>query len=146
MVRASDARRVVLGDRTGSLEAPPCEIAAGTCVRVAGKVEARGRIAVREVRDAQPGEYDLDDLLDGPRIPVDRMESDLRALLDTIQSAHLRALLDVMAASGVQLEHKLDELAREVARREGELEARGWRIQELESALAAAAKTPDSFR
>ena len=50
------------------------------------------------------------------------------------------------APSGVQLEHKLDELAREVARREGELEARGWRIQELESALAAAAKTPDSFR
>ena len=29
MVRASDARRVVLGDRTGSLEAAPCQIAAG---------------------------------------------------------------------------------------------------------------------
>lgn len=102
MVRASDARRVVLGDRTGTLEAPPCEIAAGTCVRVAGKVEPRGRIAVREVRDAQPGEYDLDDLLDGPRIPVDRMESDLRALLDTIQCAHLRGLLDVVFGVGTE--------------------------------------------
>ena len=90
MVRASDARRVVLGDRTGTLEAAPCEIAAGSCVRVAGTVEPRGRLAVRSVRDAEPGEYDLDDLLDGPRIPVDRMEADLRALIATIQCDHLR--------------------------------------------------------
>ena len=94
MVRASDARRVVLGDRTGTLEAAPCEIAAGSCVRVAGTVEPRGRLAVRSVRDAKPGEYDLDDLLDGPRIPVDRMEADLRALIATIQCDHLRGLLD----------------------------------------------------
>ena len=36
------------------------------------------------------------------------------------------------------LERKLDELAREVARREGELTARGWRITELENRLRAA--------
>jgi 3'-5' exoribonuclease len=94
MVRASDARRVVLGDRTGTLEAAPCQIAAGSCVRVAGTVEPRGRLDVRSVRDAKPGEYDLDDLLDGPRIPVDRMEADLRALIATIQCDHLRGLLD----------------------------------------------------
>ncbi|MDA0179076.1 HD domain-containing protein [Solirubrobacter phytolaccae] len=94
MVRTSDARRVILGDRTGTLECPPCEIAAGTCVRVSGTVEPRGRLAVRAVRDAVPGEYDLDDLLDGPRIPVDRMEADLRALIETIQCDHLRGLLD----------------------------------------------------
>src|SRR3712207_170851 len=82
MVRTSDARRVVLGDRTGTLETAPCEIAAGTCVRVAGTVEPRGRLHVRSVRGAEPGEYDLDDLLDGPRIPVDRMEADLRALIE----------------------------------------------------------------
>ena len=94
MVRASDARRVVLGDRTGTLEAAPCQIAAGSCVRVVGTVESRGRLDVRSVRDAKPGEYDLDDLLDGPRIPVDRMEADLRALIATIQCDHLRGLLD----------------------------------------------------
>jgi 3'-5' exoribonuclease len=94
MVRASDARHVVLGDRTGTLEAAPCQIAAGSCVRVVGTVESRGRLDVRSVRDAKPGEYDLDDLLDGPRIPVDRMEADLRALIATIQCDHLRGLLD----------------------------------------------------
>ncbi|RKQ92709.1 3'-5' exoribonuclease [Solirubrobacter pauli] len=102
MVRASDARRVILGDRTGTLECAPCEIAAGTCVRVSGTVEPRGRLAVREVRDAVPGEYDLDDLLDGPRIPVDRMEADLRALIETIQCRHLRGLLDRVFGVGTE--------------------------------------------
>lgn len=102
MVRASDARRVVLGDRTGSLEAPPAPIAAGSCVRVVGVVESRGRLAVHSVRDATPEEYDLDDLLDGPRIPVDRMESDLRALIATIQCEHLRALLDAVFGTGAE--------------------------------------------
>ena len=102
MVRTSDARRVVLGDRTGTLEAPPCPIAAGSCVRVEGVVEPRGRLSVRSVRDAAAGEYDLDDLLDGPRIPVDRMESDLRALIATIQCEHLRALLDAVFGVGTE--------------------------------------------
>lgn len=100
MVRTSDARRVILGDRTGTLECAPCEIAAGTCVHVTGTVEPRGRLAVRAVRDALPGEYDLDDLLDGPRIPVDRMEADLRALIETIQCRHLRGLLDQVFGAG----------------------------------------------
>lgn len=43
-----------------------------------------------------------------------------------------------------ELERKLDQLAQEVARRQGELEARGWRIQELETALAGIVKTPES--
>ena len=49
------------------------------------------------------------------------------------------------AASPSELETKLDDLAKEVARRQGELEARGWRIQELESALAESGKTPESL-
>jgi len=102
MVRTSDARRVILGDRTGTLESAPCEIAAGTCVHVTGTVEPRGRLAVHAVRDALPGEYDLDDLLDGPRIPVDRMEDDLRALIETIQCAHLRGLLDRVFGAGTE--------------------------------------------
>ncbi len=49
------------------------------------------------------------------------------------------------AGTAFELESKLDELAKEVARRAGELEARGWRIQELESALAESRQTPDSL-
>jgi hypothetical protein len=52
---------------------------------------------------------------------------------------------DGAASSGSELERKLDQLAQEVARRQGELEARGWRIQELESALAESMKTPESL-
>ncbi len=96
MVRASHERKLVLGDRTGTLEAAPQPFGAGECVRVCGRVEARGRLQVFSLRSASAGEYDLDDFLDGPRIPVERMESDLRALIDTIQCAHLRGLLDAL--------------------------------------------------
>ena len=97
MVRAAEPRKLVLGDRTGTLEAAPRpDVAPGLCVRVSGRVEARGRLQVFSLRSAAVGEYDLDDFLDGPRIPVERMESDLRALIDTIQCAHLRGLLDAL--------------------------------------------------
>ena len=96
MVRASDARRLVLGDRTGTLEAPPQDVAVGECVRVRGRVAARGRLELDALRPAEPGEYDLEQLVDGPRVPVERMEADLRALIETIQCTHLRALLDAL--------------------------------------------------
>ena len=74
----------------------------GACVRVAGRVEPRGRLDVRSLRAAEPGEYDLEDLLDGPRIPVERMEADLRALIATVQCRHLRALLDRVFGPGTE--------------------------------------------
>jgi hypothetical protein len=47
-----------------------------------------------------------------------------------------RAASEAAPAEDVsRLRRKLDELASEVARREGELTARAWRIQELENAL-----------
>src|SRR4051812_16602656 len=69
MVRSSDAQRLILGDRTGTLEAAPQHAAAGECVCVTGRVEGRGRLELLSIRRAEPGEYELDDLLDGPRIP-----------------------------------------------------------------------------
>jgi 3'-5' exoribonuclease len=103
LVRASDRRRLVLSDRTGTLEAPPREeLAPGTCVRVAGRVEPRGRLAIEGIRPAAPHECALDDLLDGPRIPVECMEADLRELLATIQCRHLRALLDAVFGPGTR--------------------------------------------
>src|SRR5215207_2697287 len=94
MVRSCDSRRLVLGDRTGTLEAPPHDLGAGACVWVTGRVEPRGRLELRSLRLAEPGEYELAELVDGPRIPVERMEADVRALIATVQCRHLRALLD----------------------------------------------------
>ena len=71
-------------------------------MRVAGRVEPRGRLSITAVRDADEDEYALDDLLDGPRIPVERMEADLRELIATIQCDHLRALLDAVFGAGTE--------------------------------------------
>jgi 3'-5' exoribonuclease len=97
--------RLVLGDRTGALEAAVSgELATlcppGSCVRVCGYVEPHGRIAVHSLRPAASHEFALGDLLDGPRLPADRMEADLRELVGTVQCGHLRALLDRVFAPG----------------------------------------------
>jgi 3'-5' exoribonuclease len=110
MVRVREPReggvRLVLGDRTGTLETHLRDAASGlepgACVRVAGRVEPRGRLDVWSVRVAGPDEYALDDLLDGPRIPVERMEADLRELIATVQCRHLRALLDRVFGPGTE--------------------------------------------
>ena len=95
MVRASEPRKLVLGDRTGTLEAAArTDVAPGMCVRVSGRVEARNRVQIDALRVAEPGEYALEDLLDGDAGTVERMEADLRELIATLQCRHLRALLD----------------------------------------------------
>jgi 3'-5' exoribonuclease len=91
--------RLVLGDRTGALEATVDGALAsacgpGDCVRVTGYVEPHGRLAVRSLRAASPHEYALADLVDGPRVAAERMEADLRELVATVQCRHLRALLE----------------------------------------------------
>ena len=102
MVRVREAReggvRLVLGDRTGTLETHVPEdvpgLAPGAVVHVVGRVQPRGRLDLCSLRPAGADEYALDDLLDGPRIPVARMEADLRELIATVQCRHLRGLLD----------------------------------------------------
>jgi 3'-5' exoribonuclease len=104
--------RVVLGDRTGTVEAlvregvgelvPLC--VSGACVRVTGRygVHPRygGQVALEELRPAEEHEYALDDLIDGPPRHVDGMEADLRELVATVQNPHLRALLDALLGPG----------------------------------------------
>jgi 3'-5' exoribonuclease len=77
-------------------------VSAGECVWVHGRVEPRGRLEVLALRPAAPGEYELAELIDGPRIGVERMEADLRALIATVQCAHLRALLDHVFGAGTE--------------------------------------------
>ena len=51
MVRAAEPRKLVLGDRTGTLEAAPQpDVAPGLCVRVSGRVEGRGAASSVPVR------------------------------------------------------------------------------------------------
>ena len=110
IVRAREPRdgalRLLLGDRTGSLEALLRDdapgLVPGACVRVAGHVEPRGRLVVRALRPADPDEYSLEDLLDGPGVSVVRMEADLRELVATVQCRHLRALLERVFGPGTE--------------------------------------------
>jgi 3'-5' exoribonuclease len=102
----SELLRLTLGDRTGTVVAiasegapePAGACAPGTCVRVAGRYELHPRfgpqIALRALRDAEPHEYDLDELLDGPLRPVAGMEAALRDLVEQVRCPHLRLLLD----------------------------------------------------
>jgi 3'-5' exoribonuclease len=102
----SEFLRLSLGDRTGRVVAvlfdaaremaAACE--SGMCVRVSGTYERHPRhgaqITLRHIEPADPAEYDLNDLLDGPLRPVDDMVADLRDLIGQVRTAHLRALLD----------------------------------------------------
>jgi 3'-5' exoribonuclease len=104
--------KLVLGDKTGTVQAVmwdcDSEVVAGTPAGCAARV--RGRYSVHSrygpqlvldgLRAAQPGEFDPSQLSDGPPRDADQMEADLRELVGTIQSAHLRALLDELLGPG----------------------------------------------
>ncbi|HEX4689588.1 MAG TPA: HD domain-containing protein [Solirubrobacteraceae bacterium] len=104
--------RLVLGDRTGTVTAMVWEDVAeragccdaGACVRVTARYGVHPRhgaeLTVSALRPAEDHEYALDDLLDGPPRDADRMESDLRELVGTVQDPHLRALLDSILGPG----------------------------------------------
>jgi 3'-5' exoribonuclease len=98
--------RVLLADRSGAVpaiaRADAAALAAccepGSAVRVSGRfgIDPRhgAQIELAALRAAEPDEYALDELLDGPPRSAAGMEADLRALVATVQDAHLRALLD----------------------------------------------------
>jgi 3'-5' exoribonuclease len=97
-VRSDGSVRLTLGDRTGAVVAnvgeevlPLCE--PGTPVSVAGRLHG-SELTVRELRPAEPHEYDLAELVDGPPRAAEHMEADLRELIAQVQSPHLRTLLD----------------------------------------------------
>ena len=106
LVRERADGRVTLADRTATLPALLAPEHAAVCepgafVRVAGRVE-RGRLHVEALRPARTNEYVLEDLLDGPRVTAERMESDLRELISTVQCVHLRALLERVLGPGTE--------------------------------------------
>jgi 3'-5' exoribonuclease len=102
----SEYLKLSLADRTGAIAGiasdgarelePLCE--PGRCLHVTGRYELHPRygaqITVRRLRPAEPHEYELEQLLDGPLRPVAGMEAALRDLVDQVRDEHLRALLD----------------------------------------------------
>jgi 3'-5' exoribonuclease len=97
--------KLSLGDVTGSVEAvvwDGCEEAfavsdLGAVVRAAGKYTVHERygptLTVRSLRQAEDGEYELADLLEGPPVGHDQMAAGVAELVETIQQPHLCELL-----------------------------------------------------
>jgi 3'-5' exoribonuclease len=104
--KGEDYLRLVLADRTGSVQAVVWEgvdeafavAAPGTIAHVSGRYSVHEQygpqIKVEEIRAASPQEIEHEELLEGPELPLERLEERLRELLATIQNPQLRALLD----------------------------------------------------
>ena len=98
--------RLSVGDASGTAEAVCWEdaearyalCATGTAVLVTGIFEISERwgakIKIAELREAEPHEYETDELAPESTSRWSTLEADLRALLATIQYPQLRALLD----------------------------------------------------
>jgi len=101
-----DYLKLTVADRTGSVEAVAWEAvdecfecsSPGTVVFIEGRFSVHQQygatITIRAIRCADEGEFDPDELAEGPVTPVERLEADLRALIETIQNRQLRELLD----------------------------------------------------
>jgi 3'-5' exoribonuclease len=101
-----DFLRLVVADCTGTVEAVAWEevedcfevATPGAVVWIEGRFSVHpqygAKITIRSIRAAAEGEFDHSDLAEGPEQPPERLEADLRELLETIQNAQLRALLD----------------------------------------------------
>ena len=105
-----DFVKLIVADRTGGIEAVAWDevdecfdcSAPGSIVYVEGRFEVHpqygSKITIKRIRKAEADEYEETDLAQGSPIPVERLEEDLRALLETIQNPHLRQLLDLFFA------------------------------------------------
>jgi 3'-5' exoribonuclease len=106
-----DFLRLVLADRTGSVPAIAWDRVAegfeictpGAIVMVGGRFSVHpqfGRqIKLASVRLAEPGEYNEEELTEGPERSIELLEVDLRGLLETIQNPSLRTLLECFFGS-----------------------------------------------
>jgi 3'-5' exoribonuclease len=102
--------KMTVGDATGVTEAVCWDDAevhyalcgTGTPVHVSGIFETSERwgskIKVTELRAAEEDEYELNDLAVPSEVSAERLEADLRDLLETVQNARLRELLDLFFA------------------------------------------------
>jgi len=107
--------KLTLGDASGSVEAVAWEdvetvhavAAPGTPVFVRGRFEVSERwgpkIKLADLREAREGEYATEELSLQSDVPFERLESDLRELLVTVQDPQLRQLLDAFFGESSQI-------------------------------------------
>jgi 3'-5' exoribonuclease len=107
--------RLQLGDRSGAVVcmvweeiADAEELArAGEAVRVRGRFILHPRfgpqINLRALEPAEPGSFQMADLLDGPARPLGQMEGEIRELVATVQQPHLRVLLERLFGEGSEV-------------------------------------------
>jgi 3'-5' exoribonuclease len=101
-----DWLRLIVCDRSGAVEAVAWDEVAncfeaatpGSAVHITGRFGVHSqygpKITIDAVRPARAGEFDPADLAEGPSVPVEQLESQLRELLATIQNPQLAGLLD----------------------------------------------------
>jgi 3'-5' exoribonuclease len=107
--------RLKVADASGSAEAVCWEeaealyalAAPGSVVHLIGSFEVSERwgpkIKLTALREAADGEYRTEDLAAGSDVPVERLENDLRELLETVQEPQLRTLLDRFFGEGSEI-------------------------------------------
>jgi 3'-5' exoribonuclease len=107
--------KLSLGDASGTLEAVAWDDAEelyalaepGSAVHVSGRLEESERwgakIKLAALRRAAPDEYRTEDLAVEVAISVERLESDLRELIATVQDPQLRELLDLFFGAGAPI-------------------------------------------
>ena len=98
--------RLIVCDSSGAVEAVAWEEVAecfeiaepGSAVHITGRFAIHSqygpKITIEAIRAARDGEFRPSDLAEGPSVPVERLEAQLRELLGTIQNPQLAALLD----------------------------------------------------
>jgi 3'-5' exoribonuclease len=110
-----DYLRLSLGDRTGAVVCMVWEELgeAERLARPGAPVHVRGRYTVhprfgpqinlRGLAQAAQGSYEPEDLRDGPALTVERLEAQLRELLETVREPHLRELLERVLGEDAEL-------------------------------------------
>ncbi|HXV52324.1 MAG TPA: HD domain-containing protein, partial [Solirubrobacterales bacterium] len=110
-----DFIRLVVADRTGSAEAVAWEdvdelferCAPGAVVFIDGRFSVHpqygAKITIRSIRVADEGEFEPDDLVEGPPVSAEKLEAQLRELVATVQHPQLRALLEKIFAPDSRL-------------------------------------------
>jgi 3'-5' exoribonuclease len=100
--------RVELGDKTGSIRAnvwdsnPELEAlySPSSTLKITALVEEHERfgrsLKIAEAVVAAEGDFDPEDLRDGPPVGAEKMEDDLRALIASVSQPQLRQLLDMV--------------------------------------------------
>jgi 3'-5' exoribonuclease len=103
--------RLIVCDRSGAVEAVAWDGVAecfdiavpGAAVHITGRFAVHPqygpKITIEAIRAADDGEFRATDLAEGPSVPVERLEAQLRELLATIQNPQLAALLDSVFAA-----------------------------------------------